>query len=83
MHDAANVARIQQYINSSFVRPGGRPVGPDESLLDSGMLDSVGIAELIVHLEMEYGIRVTDEEIIPDNFETVERVAALVDRKRA
>lgn len=73
---------VQSYVNRSFVGASARPVGPDDSLLDSGILDSVGIAELIAFVETEFGVRVEDEEIVPDNFETVTRVAALVDRKR-
>lgn len=58
-------------------------VGGDTSLLDSGLIDSTGILELVSFLESEFGIQVQDEEIVPENFENVKSIAAFVERKRA
>jgi len=69
---------IRQYISRTF----GKDVGPDDSLLDSGLVDSTGIFELVSFLEETFGIKVEDEEIVPEHFETAAQVAAFVDRKR-
>jgi acyl carrier protein len=55
-------------------------IEPDEPLL-SGLLDSLDVLNLVQFLEQQYGIRVEDEELIPENFETVRAVASLVSRK--
>jgi len=75
----ATAEQIRSYIE----RTHGKTVGNDDSLLDSGILDSVAIFELVSFLEDTFGIKIDDESIIPENFETVTLVAAFVDRKRA
>lgn len=56
----------------------------DDSLLGTEVgVDSLGFAELMAHLEDEYGITVTDGEFLPENFATVERVVRLVRSKLA
>ncbi len=54
----------------------------DDSFLELGIIDSTGILELITHLESTYGIEVTDDELNPDNLDTVNRIAAFLTRKR-
>jgi acyl carrier protein len=54
----------------------------DASLLEEGIVDSVAMLGLIVFLESEFGIGVEDEEIIPENLESISRIAAFVARKQ-
>ncbi|HEY8369392.1 MAG TPA: acyl carrier protein [Thermodesulfobacteriota bacterium] len=56
---------------------------PDESFLASGLIDSTGVLELVSFLERQYGITVEDEELIPDNLDSIERLVRFVERKRA
>jgi len=53
----------------------------DDQLLEKRMIDSSGMMELVTLLETEYGIHVTREDIIPDNFETIEQISKLVASK--
>lgn len=55
----------------------------DESFLESGILDSTGVLQLIDFLEQEYGIRVENEEVTPDNLDSIERIAAYLNIKLA
>ena len=59
-----------------------RRIAPDEQLL-GGLLDSIAILSLVEFLQDEFAIRVEDDELVPENFETVRAVASLVARKRA
>jgi acyl carrier protein len=52
------------------------------SLLDAGILDSTGAMELVAFLEKDFGISVQDEEITPENLDSVERICAFVARKQ-
>lgn len=54
----------------------------DDDLIDSGILDSMGIMQLVTHLEKEYDIQIPSEEIEPDNFQTVKSLALYVEKKR-
>jgi acyl carrier protein len=74
-------SRIRSFVEQSFGR-GGTPIEADTSLLDSGLVDSTGIFELVSFLEGEFGIEVADEEIVPEHFESPRLIAAFVDGKR-
>lgn len=53
-----------------------------DSLMQKGVVDSTGILELIMHVEETYGIKVLDEEMVPENLDSVASIAAFVERKR-
>ena len=53
----------------------------DDSLLDSGIIDSTGVLELVGFLEDEFDIEVKDEELVPDNLDSLNKIVAYVDRK--
>jgi acyl carrier protein len=53
----------------------------DSSFLDFGVLDSMGILELITFIESEFAIEVSDAEILPENLDSVNRVSRLVYKK--
>ena len=54
----------------------------DASLLENGIIDSTGVLEFVSFVERTYGIFVTDDELVPDNFDSVNRLAAYIVRKR-
>ena len=53
----------------------------NKPLLESGIIDSLGILKLIAFMEKQFGIRVEDEELIPENFETLLAICSMVARK--
>ncbi len=56
---------------------------PDEDLLAQGIIDSLGLMKLIAYMETTFGIKIIDEEIIPENFQSLTRMATLVKRQMA
>ncbi len=54
----------------------------DYPLLEKGVLDSMGIIQVVAFLEDEFGIEVDDAELVPENFETIGSIAELIDSKR-
>jgi acyl carrier protein len=54
----------------------------DYPLLDRQVLDSVGIFQLVSFVESEYGVEIGDEELVPENFGTIESIARLIGSKR-
>jgi acyl carrier protein len=75
--------RIRTYIVEALLFDSGAQLAPTTSLLGSGVLDSTGVMDMIMFLEREFGIRVADEELIPDNLDSIERLARFVERKRS
>jgi acyl carrier protein len=53
-----------------------------DSFLEKGILDSTGILEVIFFIEHEYGFKVEDEEMIPENLDSVECLVEFVKRKQ-
>lgn len=60
----------------------GYPLKDEESFLESGVVDSLGVLELVTFVEENCAIEVHESEIIPDNFDSVSRLADFVRRKR-
>lgn len=54
-----------------------------DSFLDTGILDSTGILEVIFFIEEDFEIKVDDDEMIPENLDSVDRIVAFVNRKQA
>ena len=52
-----------------------------DSFLDNGIIDSTGILELVSFIEETYAIQVDDEELIPENLDSIANVSAYVQRK--
>lgn len=54
----------------------------DDSFQERGIVDSTGILELVCHLQEQYGIEIADNELVPDNLDSLSKVARFVQRKR-
>lgn len=63
--------------------PEGTRIGAHNSLIDEGILDSMLLLKLVAFLEERFTITIGSDEVIPENFETADCIARLIDRKRA
>jgi len=75
-------SRIRTYVEENFLF-GAENVTDDTSLLDEGYLDSTSVLEVVGFFEDELGIKVEDDELIPENFGTIGNQIAFVQRKLA
>jgi acyl carrier protein len=73
------LARLRAYVQESFLymRP-GFAVGDDESLFDKGVIDSMGIVELIGFLESEFSVAVRDDDVSEQNLGSLTSIARYV-----
>jgi acyl carrier protein len=69
-------------VDEIAVGRGMRTIAPDEDLLARGVIDSLGVTQLVAFLEDRYAIRVTDDELIPGNFRSLSRIEGFIVRKR-
>ena len=76
-------AEIRKYIVETFLFGDPQEIPGDASLLDAGIVDSTGILELIGHLEAAYGIKVEDDELVPENLDTIANISEFLERKIA
>lgn len=58
-----------------------KSIAPDEDLLGQGIIDSLGIMKLVAFIKETFGIDVTDEDLIPENFETLGRIREFIEKK--
>ncbi len=70
--------RIKVFITERFPAARQKALTADERLLENGILDSLGILDLVAYLEAEFQITVTDDDLIPEHFETLERLGEFV-----
>lgn len=75
--------QIRAFIRRRFPLAVTAGVTDEDSLLDSGIIDSLGILDLVAFLEKTYGIRIGDEELNPSNFDSIAAVARFVATKKA
>jgi acyl carrier protein len=75
--------RISAFITQKFPLVKKRKVGEQDSLIGSGVMDSLGILDVVHYLEGEFGVQISDEELVPENFESVCSIAAFVANKAA
>jgi len=74
--------QIRDFIETSFLfREGRDQLSDDASLLDAGLIDSTGILELVSFIEGTFGVVVEDADIVPENLDSVSRIAAYVESK--
>jgi acyl carrier protein len=69
------------FLTEIAVDLGNKSLDPGEDLLEQGILDSMGIMKLIVFIEENFGMKVEDEEIIPENFQSLNSIVAFIGRK--
>jgi acyl carrier protein len=77
-------SEVRAYIVDRFLfGQNGDRLANGDSFLERHLVDSTGILEVVMFLEQRYGIKVADDELIPDNLDTIDRIAAFVARKQA
>jgi acyl carrier protein len=74
--------QIRGFILEHFPSARGRSLRNDERLLENGLLDSLGVLDLVAYLEREFHVIVSDDELLPEHFENIDRLSTFVDRKR-
>jgi len=76
-------AAVRAFILDNFLFGDDREFGETESLLQSNIIDSTGILELVQFLEETYEIAIADEEMVPENLDSLGNIARFVGTKRA
>ena len=76
-------AAVRAFIQQNFIGGDGARFGDADSLLELQILDSTGFLELVNFIEGTFGIKVEDEDMIPENLETLENIEAYVVSKSA
>ncbi len=74
-------AAIRDYVLQQFPGVRNRALADSDSLLEPGIIDSMGVLEIVTFIESNYGVTLTDDELMSDHFESIASIANLVDSK--
>lgn len=74
--------KLKTFIQNELARDHGDVDVEKESLVESGIIDSLGIMKLVEFVENTFSVKIGDDDLIPENFETLDDVTKLVDAKR-
>ena len=80
---ATYAAALREFVAENFLFRADAEVDDSQSLLDTGVMDSTGVLELIAFLEKTYGISVADEEIVPENLDSIDNMTRYLSTKLA
>ena len=74
--------QIRDFVTSNFYVADPKALEDRTSLLDQGIIDSTGVLEVIMFIESTFGVTVEDSEMLPENLDSIERIAGFVARKQ-
>lgn len=72
---------VKSYIIDNYLFGDESGLDNDTSFLESGIIDSTGMLELINFLEEQFNITITDEEVLPENLDSLDKVASFLEKK--
>jgi acyl carrier protein len=75
-------SEIRAFIVTNFLfGQAGDGFAEDQSFLESGIIDSTGLLELVSFVEQRYGIAIADRELIPENLDSLSNISRFVAKK--
>jgi acyl carrier protein len=72
----------KRFILEHFPASRRRSLDDTDPLLESGVIDSTGVLDLVTFIETEFKVTVDDEELTPENFQSIAKIAAYVEKKQ-
>lgn len=76
--------KIREFLaNNFFLGDDPSQLHGSSSLIEAGVIDSTGVLELVGFLEEDFEIRIDDEDLVPENLDSVDNIVHFVERKRA
>ncbi len=73
--------QILEFITTNFLFDDSIKLGHEDSLLETGVIDSTGVLELVAFIEETYAIKVEDEDIIPENLDSIQNITLYITQK--
>ena len=74
--------RIREFILEQFPLARRRPLSDDDSLLESGIVDSLGILEIVNFVTEQFGVEITDEDLQPENFDSITSLTEFIETRQ-
>ena len=78
-----NIDKVRIFIVETFLFGDGSSLKDDSSFLQERIVDSTGILEIITFLESQFSIKIEDDELLPENLDSLNNIDAFLRRKMA
>jgi len=72
---------IRKFIVENFILDGENNLSNEDSLLEKGVIDSTGVLELVAFIEEKYQFKIKDEELIPENLDSIKNISQFIQNK--
>jgi len=76
-----HIDTVRHFVVENFLFGDGESLKEDTSFLETGIIDSTGILELVMFLEESYGVKIEDDELIPENLDNIRNITQFLERK--
>jgi len=73
--------KIRKFIEENFILEEENRLGEEDSLLEKGIIDSTGVLELVAFIEETYEFKIEDEELIPENLDSIKNISQFIQNK--
>jgi acyl carrier protein len=74
--------RVREFISTTFPVDAGEELATHQSLLDAGVVDSIGVLTIVTWIEETFEVTVDDEDVLPENLGSIAGIMAYVERKQ-
>ncbi|MBN1590416.1 MAG: acyl carrier protein [Pirellulales bacterium] len=76
------VDALRAFIQENFLFGREPDFSDDDSFLEMGLIDSTGVLELVGHLETTHGVTIEDDELVPENLDSINRIVRFIELKQ-
>jgi len=73
--------QLRQFIVKKFPMARKQQITCTDSLLERGLMDSQGVLEVVAFIEQQFSIIVSDDDLLPENFESIDRIVTFIQNK--
>ena len=74
---------LRQFVKENFLFGSEAALAGDDSFLEMGLIDSTGVLELVTFVEDEFKIAIDDEELVPENLDSIDSLVRFIEAKRS
>jgi acyl carrier protein len=76
-----NSSKVREFVVENFLFGDGEALKHDTSFMEEGIIDSTGILELVFFLEETFGFSVEDDELVPENMDSLQNITRFINQK--
>ena len=73
--------KVKEFVINNFLLGNAKNLNDDDSFIEKGIIDSTGVLELVSFIEEAFRIKIEDEELVPDNLDSLNKATSYVKRK--